>query len=61
MAPDLAQRKRHREIDRLITRVLQLDDLLHHDATFDAERAAALQEQIKKKQARLSALYDEIA
>jgi hypothetical protein len=60
MNDNITSRRLQREIERLLTRVLDLDTLLHHDAAFDAQRAADLKKQIKAKQKRLTVLYDQI-
>ena len=57
-------RRRERELirktDRLMRRILQLDDLLCRDSLLDKERASALKEQIRRRQCELEALYREL-
>lgn len=56
------QRERafRRKIDRLMRRILQLDDLMCRDAVLDDARAGALKEQIRKRQCELETLFQEL-
>lgn len=60
MPKDYVQRRHLRELDRLMRRVLQLDDILCKDAILDAERAADLKSQIRRTQKKLDLVYDEL-
>lgn len=57
MKTSIDARRFDRDVDRLLRRLLQLQDLVYRDAIFDPERAEYLKEQIRLKQAELEALY----
>ena len=54
------ERAFEREADRLMRRILQLDDLLCRNAQWDEARANALREQIRARQCELETLYEEL-
>lgn len=60
MPADYDQRRYQRELDRLLQRVLQLDELLCKDAILDDERVAHIKAQIKRSQQKLDVVYDEL-
>lgn len=58
MHSDYREQKHFRRLERLLTRILDLDQVLREDTPFDKERARALQEQIRCGQKKLDAIYD---
>lgn len=58
MQPDYREQKHFRKLERLLTRILDLDEVLREDAPFDKERARHLQEQIRSGQKKLDTIYD---
>lgn len=60
-APDaFATCRAYRQIDQLLWRVLQLDDILHHRCAFNPKKAARIKRQLEKKQDRLEQVYAQI-
>mgnify|MGYP001157841058 CR=1 FL=1 len=60
MLSDYRQQRYFRKLERLLTRVLELDEILHKDAVFDKERAAKIRDQIRRSQKKLDAIYEEL-
>jgi hypothetical protein len=60
MPEDYMKRRHLRELDRLMRRVLQLDDILCRDAILDIGRADKLKSQIKRAQEKLDLIYDRL-
>lgn len=54
---DYVERRTYRKVDQLLFRILQLDEILHKDSTFNPEKAARLKEQIERAQHRIEQLY----
>jgi hypothetical protein len=50
----------YRKVNQLVWRVLQLDEILHHDCTFNPEKAARIERQIEEKQAQLEQIYAQL-
>ena len=60
MLSDYRRRRLLRRLERVMCRVLELDELLCKDAAFDEERARAIQAQIRQKQKRLVRIYKKL-
>lgn len=58
--PDYRKQRAYRTLDRLLSRVLQLDQILHHDASFNNEKAQRIKQQIRRTQDKLDRVYAEI-
>lgn len=50
----------YRKVNQLLWRVLQLDEILHHDCAFNPEKAARIERQLKEKQEQLEQVYAQI-
>lgn len=50
----------YRQIDQLLWRVLQLDDILHHGCAFNPKKAARIKRQLEEKQDQLERVYAQI-
>jgi hypothetical protein len=50
----------YRKVNQLLWRVLQLDEILHHDCAFNPEKAARIKRQLKEKQEQLEQIYAQI-
>lgn len=60
MLSDYHQQQYFRKLERLLTRVLELDEVLRKDAIFDEERAENIKEQIRRSQQKLDVIYNEL-
>lgn len=60
MLPEYRRQQHFRKIERLLSRVLELDEVLCKDATFDEGRIAKIRKQIRRSQKKLDAIYKEL-
>lgn len=57
MLPEYRRQQYFRKIERLLSRILELDELLCKDAAFDETRATEIRKQIRRSQKKVDTIY----